>query len=649
MFPYKAKSANVFILPVLLKADMALIKELEDIASLLRRDVLEMTTKAGSGHPSSCLSSAEIISALFFNEMRFDPANSQASDNDEFVLSKGHAAPLLYAALKRAGCIDSDLNKLRKLESPLEGHPMPSALGWIKYASGSLGQGFSIALGMSLALKMQRRKAKVYVLLGDSELAEGSNYEAFQLASHYQLDNFIAIADINRLGQRGETLLGHNLKAYQQRFEAFGFLTILVDGHNIKAILVALEKARKSSKPAIILAKTLKGKGINFMEDKNGWHGKSLSEEELKKALKQIPEPQMPFIGARLPENSNFEFKISKFKPALYNLNQNIATREAYGKALASLAQSNSQILALDAEVSNSTFSELIKQNTPKQFLECFVAEQNMIGMSQGLSLKSFNVFASTFSAFLTRAHDQIRMAALANSNFTICGSHCGVSIGEDGASQMGLEDIAMFRATPNTSIFYPSDAVSAEKLVLLASQMKGIKYLRTTRPKTSVIYSNEEPFEIGDFKVLRQYINLEEKKKSKAKKSKRKAKQIEGDQIVLIGAGITLHECLKAHEDLKSKGINSAVIDLYCIKPLNISKLASFIQSHGSKIIVAEDHYAEGGIGEMLSAALANTEIKIKSLAVKRIPHSGTMLQLLDKYEINSRAIAEAARKLIV
>jgi transketolase len=628
---------------------MASIKEIEDISAILRRDVLEMTSSAGSGHPSSCLSSADLISALFFNEMAFDVTNPSNPDNDEFVLSKGHAAPILYSALKRAGCIDEDLLKLRKIDSPLEGHPMPSSLGWIHYASGSLGQGISIALGMALAQKLQKRKSKTFVLTGDSELAEGSNYEAFQLASYYEVNNLVVISDINRLGQRGETLLGHNMKLYQERLESFGFLVLIVDGHNVKQIISALEKARKSTKPVAILAKTIKGKGVNFMEDKNGWHGKALNEEELKKALKQIPEVSMPQIQIKSPEVSiSNDVKLSKLKPCLYEIGQNIATRESYGKSLSKLAESDSRIIALDAEVSNSTHSEEVKHNTPKQFLECFIAEQNMIGMAQGLSIKGFNTYASSFAAFLTRAHDQIRMASLANANVTLCGSHCGVSIGEDGASQMGLDDISMFRAMPNTTIFYPSDAVSTEKIVQLSSTLKGIKYIRTTRPKCKVIYDNNEKFEVGDFKIIKQYSSPIDLKNYKKNKKKVKSKINSGDHVVLIGAGITLHECLSAHQQLKSKEINAAVIDLYCIKPLDINKLKNFILEHGKKVVIAEDHFKEGGIGEMLSAEFANTDIKVKTLSIKRVPHSGTMLQLLDKYQINSSAIVETAKELL-
>lgn len=604
-------------------------KELQDIANLLRRDVLEMTSEAGSGHPSSCMSCAEIISTLFFNEMSFDINNPNNPDNDEFVLSKGHAAPILYSVLYRAKCINNNIKSLRKLASPLEGHPIPSSLiPWIKFASGSLGQGLSIGVGISLASKLKGRKCKTYVLLGDSETAEGSIYEALQLASHYKLNNLVAIIDVNRLGQTKETMLGHDVKAYSSRFEKFGWETIMINGHNIQQILSAFEKARKSEKPFMIVAKTIKGKGINFIEDKNGWHGKALNENELKKALKLIPEREMPKIQIKNPIKTIIkEERKLNLVSTKYNIKENTATRQAYGNALANLAKSDQGVIAIDAEVSNSTHSEEVKKKTPKQFIEAYIAEQNMIGISLGLSKKGFNIFASTFATFLTRAHDQLRMAAVSNPNLTICGSHAGVSIGEDGVSQMGLEDIAMFRSLPKSIILYPSDAISTEKLVYLAANIKGLKYIRTTRSKTPIIYPPTETFCLGEFKILRQSLN---------------------DKAVIIGAGITLHESLKAYDQLKNKNIQTSVIDLFCIKPLETRKLISFIKQHGNKLIITEDHYKEGGIGEMLISALADTEIQIKHLSINQIPHSGKMEELLDKYQISAKHIIDAVKSLI-
>jgi len=599
-------------------------KELKEIANILRRDSLISTSEAGSGHPTSCLSCADIISSLFFSEMSYDFTNPENPDNDEFILSKGHAAPILYSALYHAGCINQDIKTLRKITSPLEGHPIPSSLPWIKVATGSLGQGLSIGIGMALGIKLSKKDSKVFVLMGDSETAEGSVWEAMQLAPYYNLNNLIAIFDINKLGQRGETILGHDTKTYEKRIEEFGWNTIRIDGHNIKQIIKALNKAKKSSKPTAIIAKTIKGKGVSFLEGKNGWHGKSLNYKELEKALEEIPETSMPRFKIERPKLSNQKVNTKKTIPHSYNHKELIATREAYGKTLASLTESDPRVIALDAEVSNSTFSELVKEKSPEQFVETFIAEQNMIGIALGLSKKGFIPFASTFAAFLSRAHDQLRMSALSKGDFTVCGSHCGVSIGEDGASQMGLEDISMFRSLPNSIVFYPSDAVSTSKLLETCTKLRNIKYIRTTRPKTPVIYKNSETFDLGDFKVL--------------KGSNR-------DRLVLAGAGITLHECIKAHEELKKKGVNTAVVDIYCINPFDKKKFANFVKTHGNKLIVAEDHYPEGGIGEMLSISLTGTNTKIKHLAVREIPHSGKKDELLEAYGISWKNIVKEAR----
>lgn len=606
---------------------MANISQLQDIATILRRDSLISTSEAGSGHPTSCLSCAELISALFFEEMSYDVKNSDNPDNDEFILSKGHAAPILYSALIRAGCIKENIKSLRKLESNLEGHPIPRSLNWIKVASGSLGQGLSIGLGMALASRIQGRKSRTFVLMGDSELAEGSIYEAVQLAKHYHLNNLIAIADINRLGQRGETILGHDIDSYKRRFEGFGWRVIPIDGHKVEEILLALNESKASSRPTIILAKTFKGRGVSFLENKEGFHGKALLKEDLKKALSELLSPKMPKLSIRLPEKTIFKNRTSKLILPQFKIGDNISTRESYGKTLSALAKSDSSIIATDAEVSNSTYSEDVKKSTPSQFIETYIAEQNMIGVSLGLSKKGFNVFASTFGAFLSRASDQIRMSAISSAKFTICGSHCGVSIGEDGASQMALEDISFFRTLPDSTIFYPSDAVSTSKLTQASLKNKGITYIRTTRGKTPVIYKKDESFPLGDFKIL---------------------KESKSDKAILIGSGITLHECLKAHDLLNKKDILTAVIDLYCIKPLNKEKLIKFAKTHSSNIIVSEDHHKEGGIGEMLSSSLQNSGVNLISLSVSGIPHSGTPEELLDKYGINAEHIAQEVKNII-
>ncbi len=606
------------------------IKELYDIANILRRDVAISTTTAGSGHPSSCFSCAEIMSVLFFDEMSYDIKNPENKYNDEFILSKGHAAPILYACLKRSGCISDDLTKLRKINSNLEGHPMPTSLKNIKVATGSLGQGLSIGAGMAYSNKMQKNPSRIYVLLGDSEMAEGSNYEAMQFASHYKLDNLIAIVDVNRLGQSGETMLADHFLYYKSRFESFGWNVYVINGHDVKKIMKVLKKSRKvKNKPTVIIANTLKGKGVSFLEDKEGWHGKIIDEEKLISALNEIPRRAMPLISIKKPEGAEMKLLESDNKVGYtnYKSGEEISTREAYGNALCNLAKSNSKIIAIDSEVSNSTYSEKLKFVNPLQYIENYIMEQNMIGVSLGLSKKGdYNVYASSFGAFLSRAHDQIRMAAYSNGNFTICGSHAGVSIGEDGASQMALEDISMMRSIPNSIIFYPSDAVSCEKLTVLASKTKGIKYIRTTRGKTPLIYKSNESFKIGDFKVL--------KKSSK-------------DKSVFIGSGITLHEALKAYENLKKNNIDVAVVDLYCVKPFNSKKFIEFINTHGNKIVLAEDHYSEGGIGDMISSVICGTGIKMKHLAVREIPHSGKSDELLEKYGIDWKGYVNGMREM--
>lgn len=591
-------------------------KQLRDIANVLRRDVLISTNKAGSGHPTTCMSCAEIMSVLFFDGLRTE---------DEFVLSKGHAAPILYSALYRSGNLDHDPNSLRKLKSPLEGHPVPSEhLPFVKVATGSLGQGLSVGVGIALGFKLQNKKSKVYVLIGDSESAEGSVYEALELGAYYGLDNLVAVLDVNRLGQTGETMVGHDLKVYEKRFKSFGWETKIIDGHDVKEIKKAIMVKSKSGRPKVIIAKTSKGKGVSFLEDKNGWHGKPLNDEQLYSALNEIPKVEMPKISLRKFVGSRSK-KFNFVKPVFtkYSLGDEVATREAYGNALANLAKKDSKILAVDSEVSNSTKSEKVKSVRKKQFVETYIAEQNMVGMALGLSKNGFNVFASTFSAFLSRAHDQMRMAAISKpEGLTLCGSHSGVSIGPDGASQMGLEDLSLFRSLPESLVFCPSDAVSTEKLLNLAYRTPGLKYLRTTRPKVPVLYKNSEDFKIGDFKVL--------KKSSK-------------DKAVLVGSGITVHESLKAYEGLKEKGKSVSVVDLYCVKPFNFKKFISFVKKHGNKLVVSEDHYSEGGIGEMISSGLSNSGIKINHLAVREIPHSGLKEELLNKYGINSKHIVGA------
>lgn len=605
------------------------VKQLQDISNIIRRDCAISTTKAGSGHLTTCLSCAEIMSVLFFDEMKYDVNNPHHKNNDEFILSKGHAAPALYSCLKRARCIKDDLNDLRKLGSNLEGHPMPRSLDWIKAATGSLGQGLSIGVGMALAAKLQKRKFRTYVLLGDGEIAEGSIYEACQLAEHYQLNNLAAIVDVNRQGQTGETILGHDMNSYKKRFEGFGWKVLVIDGHNIKEILKAFDDAKKSNKPVIILAKTFKGRGVSFMENKVNWHAKIPNSIELEKALKEIPDSVMSNVKIKKP-SKDLKKRTGKNKVKIdsYKIGNSVATRDAFGRALVNLCASDKSVLAVDADVANSTRLKFVKGKTPNQFVECYIAEQDMIGVVLGLSKKGFNVFAASFGAFLTRAHDQLRMSALSNADFTINGSHAGVSIGPDGASQMGLEDIAMFRDLPNSIVFYSSDAVSTQKIVHMCNSLKGIKYIRTTRDKTPILYKKNEKFNVGDFKVL---------------------KKSNEDRVVLVGSGITVYEALKAYDELKKKKINVAVVDLYCVKPFNGKKFVEFVEKHGKKVIISEDHYPEGGIGEMLSDVLigTNKKIEVKHLAIREIPHSGKTKELLEKYGIDWKGYVKSVGEI--
>lgn len=585
---------------------MSKLKDLQSMADKLRIHSLKSTTSAGSGHPTSCLSCAEIMSCLFFDEMK---------KGDEFILSKGHAAPILWAAYSEAGLIPvEELQNLRKINSALEGHPTPRMQA-IKVATGSLGQGLATGAGMSLAMKLKKSDNRVYVLLGDGECAEGSVWEAANISSYYRLDNLCAIIDMNKLGQSRETMFAHNNIEYKKRFEAFGWQTAIINGHKVNEILNAFKKAKQSHKPFVIIAKTLKGKGISFLENKQGWHGKALNREELEKALKQIKTEEIKLKSdISFPEKYNYN--ISGFEKIQYKLGEMIATRDAFGKALTSLGRKNNNIIVLDGDVKDSTRTLEFFKEFPNRSFDAFIAEQCMTGMSIGFSSMGFIPFVSTFAAFLTRAHDFIRMAQYSNANIKFIGSHSGISIGEDGPSQMGLEDISMFLSIPNSIILYPSDAVATQCLVEQMAQHNGISYLRTTRPKTPTIYSNNEKFQIGGLKVIRKSNN---------------------DKVLIIAAGITVHEALKAHKLLQNKGINVRVIDLYSIKPVDKQTLIQNAKECNNNVIVVEDHYL-GGIGSIVAEIIG----KIKHLYVKDIPRSGKPEELMHKYEIDADAIVK-------
>src|SRR5215471_3455173 len=487
----------------------ASIDALKEKGRRMRIDSLKATTEAGSGHPSSCLSAADLLSVIFFNEMRFDPKNPHNPANDRFVLSKGHAAPLLWAAYAECGFVEQkDLLTLRRFDSDLEGHPTPR-MPWVDVATGSLGQGLSAGLGNALAARLDEIPYNTYVLLGDGECAEGSVWEAAALAHYYKASNLYAVVDVNSLGQSQRTMDQFDVNRFAEKFRAFGWFALTVDGHNYAEILDAFEKCRRDGgdQPRAILAKTFKGKGVSMLENLDGWHGKPVPKQDLPKALAELEKPLGPNEFKPNPRNG---FTLPAVPGEVHiavsrKLGESAATREAYGDALVKVADKDPRIVALDGDTKNSTFSEKLLKAHPNRFFEMFIAEQNMVGSATGLAARGKIPFVSTFAAFLTRAFDQIRMAAVSRANVKFCGSHVGVSIGEDGPSQMALEDLAMFQVVPESVVLYPSDAVAAERLVAEAAAHKGICYLRMSRPKTPVIYGNNEPFPIGGSKVVRQ------------------------------------------------------------------------------------------------------------------------------------------------
>jgi len=615
-----------------------LVEALKAMGQLLRRHCVETTTLAGSGHPTTCMSAADIVATLFFTTLRYDVPNPENPLNDRFVLSKGHAAPLLYAVWAEAGAFPVErLKTLRRIDSELEGHPTPR-FKWAEVATGSLGQGLAIANGMALAAKMDNLPYRVYALLGDGEVAEGGVWEAVAFASYYKLDNLTAIVDVNRLGQSAPTMLQHDLETYARRFEAFGWHAITVDGHDVEQLMDAFERAKSvKGKPTVILAKTLKGKGVSFLEDKEGWHGRPLPKDLAEKALAELAltDEQIALarsLKVRPPERvaavaANPHPPISDPEFPRYELGQQVATREAYGDGLVTLGKVNPNIVALDGDVKNSTFSEKFMAAFPERFVECFIAEQNMVGVAVGLAARGKIPFASSFACFLMRAYDFIRMAGISMANIKLCGSHAGVSIGEDGPSQMGLEDIAAMRAIPRSVVLYPCDAVSTVKLVAEMAKYRGIAYLRTTRPKTPVIYSNDEEFPIGGCKVLRSSPE---------------------DVVTVVAAGITVFEALKAYEALANEGIKIRVIDLYSVKPLDEATLIRSALESNRTIITVEDHYPEGGIGDAVAAAVSKEGIKVHKLAVNDLPRSGKPEELMDMFGISARHIIQTVKQVV-
>ncbi len=600
-----------------------------------RLSILSMmeTTAAGSGHPTSCMSAAELMAGIFFYAMKFDPKHPNSPDADRFVLSKGHAAPVLYAALAEAGVFpESRLMTLREFSSELEGHPTPRIPG-VDAATGSLGQGLSVGAGLAIGARLDKSATRVYVLLGDGEMAEGQIWEAAEFAGHYKLDNLTVIADVNALGQSEPTMYQHDMEIYRQKFVAEGFAAEVIDGHDVPAVLAALDRAKATKgRPQAILARTIKGHGFSEVAGKEHWHGKPFSKDELARAEKELggaiavpPDPGKSYARASLPKPPDFP------APAApdYEVGKPVATREAYGFALKRLGAVNPDIVAVSGDVKNSTFSEIFQKAFPDHFFQGYIAEQNLVSLGVGLAARGKVPFLDTFACFLSRAYDNVRMAAISRANINLCGSHCGVSIGEDGPSQMALEDIAMFRAVHGSAVFYPSDAMSTERLTETMARRSGINYLRTSRPKTAILYSKEEKFPVPGFKVPRKSAQ---------------------DRVTVIGGGITVHEALKAADELKSQGTAIRVIDLYCVKPLDGKALAAEISATSGRLVTVEDHWAEGGIGEAVLSALAQVGAapsKFRLLAVREMPHSGKPDELVDAFGISARHIAEAVREI--
>lgn len=613
---------------------------MEQKAKLLRKLSLISTTEAGSGHPTSCLSAADLGAVLFEKYFHYDLENPLDIHNDRFVLSKGHAAPLFYALYGMSGAFPlDDLKDLRKLSSNLEGHPTPH-FKYTDAATGSLGQGLSIAAGMAYVSQKEKLGFKTFVMLGDGEMAEGQIWEAANFASHNSLQDLVVIADVNRLGQSDPTMFEHQMEKYVARFEAFGFEVVSIDGHNISEIDKAFASAvtNTSNKPFAIIARTFKGRGISFLEDKDNWHGKALKKEDLQKALEELGEvdDSLRFeLGKPAVILEGSEGSIQSGTKDSSTLSQNdmifdkeIATREVYGQMLAKLGVVDKRIYAIDGDMKNSTFSQDFLKAHPDRFIEGYIAEQNMVGVAVGISRLGKIPFVSTFSAFLTRACDQIRMAAVSQANISFCGSHVGVSIGEDGPSQMGLEDIAMFGAIPDSIIFQPSDGMSTAKVLPLIAKHKGISYIRTLRPKTPILYKNDDQFEIGGSKILRSSSE---------------------DLVTIIATGITVHEALKAHEALEQEGIHVRIVDCYSIKPIDQKTLKLCLSETMKPIIVTvEDHFSHGGMGDFVLEALAHENAHVEKLAVTHISRSGTPVELLRDAQIDAGSIVSTVKRLL-
>jgi len=614
------------------KPSKAELVELQNAAHRMRIDSIESTTAAGSGHPSSCTSAADIMSVLFKKAMKYNVKDPGNASNDRFVLSKGHAAPVLYAAWKEVGYLTEPLTNLRKFTSDLEGHP-PVTLPFVDVATGSLGQGLSNAAGMAwIGKNVDKAPYRVYCLMGDGECAEGSVWEALQFSSHYKLDNLCAIIDVNRLGQSEATALGHDMETYRKRGEAFGWNTLVVDGHNVEALAKAFHEAESTvGQPTLIVAQTYKGKHMPEQENRDNWHGKPMNKEQCEKIVKHIQglmeetdakvSPQGP--AAKV---ANLEFAGDvKMAPPTYKKEDKVATRKAYGTALTKLGAACDRVCAFDGDTKNSTFSLDFAKVYPERFGECFIAEQNLAGVTIGAACRNRAItFASTFAAFFSRAADQIRMGAISKTNANFVGSHAGVSIGEDGPSQMALEDLSFFRCLPGSTVFYPSDAVSCEAAVQLAANTEGVCFIRTSRPATVQVYDNAQSFEVGKAHFVK-----------------------EGNAAAIFGSGITLHNALEAAQKLESEGIKVSVIDPFTIKPMDPEAVKKAVEASGGKLITVEDHYAYGGLNSAVSEVVAQQGLsaRVKCLAVPGVARSGKAAELMAMSKIDAATIIEAVK----
>jgi transketolase len=602
-----------------------------ELAQQLRVDSIRATAVSGSGHPTSAMSAADLIAVLAEKYLRYDFQRPDHPNNDHLIFSKGHASPLLYALYTASGAIsDEELLTLRRFGSRLEGHPSP-ALPWVDIATGSLGFGLPVGVGIALAAKtLDPRPYRVWVLVGDSEMAEGSIWEAFEHAAYWHLDNLTVVLDVNRLGQSGETMHGWHVMPYAERARSFGWEVFPIDGHDVEAIDEAYAAAIETTgRPSVIVARTVKGKGVAAVENKPGWHGKVLDDPE--GAIAELGGQRAIRIEIAPPPNEPPTQGYAVEEPALpaYEVGTKTPTRRAYGEALAALGDAREDVVAMDGEVSNSTFSGLFADAHPDRFFEMFVAEQQMIAAAVGFDVRGLKPFASAFAAFFSRAYDFIRMAAISRASIRIAGSHAGVATGEDGPSQMALEDIAMFRAVHGSTVLYPSDANQAAKLVALAAENAGVTYLRTTRAATPVIYPADAEFEIGRSRLVHASLR---------------------DEVTIAAAGITLHEALKAALRLAEEGIHARVLDLYSVKPIDRQALLDSLRATEGRLVTVEDHWPEGGLGDAVVAAIADSRLPLQvvKLAVRDLPGSGTPAELLHSAGIDADAIVAAVRSLL-